>query len=41
MCRIGGRLGSCHASGGGVVVEIPPFNCLETNPMGDIVRWVV
>ena len=31
MCRIGGRLRSWHASVGGVVVEIPPFDYLESN----------
>ena len=31
MCRIGGRLGSCRASGGGAALEIPPFLYLGTN----------
>jgi hypothetical protein len=31
MCRIGGRLRSCHASDGGVAVEIPPFLYLGSN----------
>ena len=31
MCRIGGRLRSCHVSGGGVDVEIPPFLYLGSN----------
>ena len=32
MCRIGGRQRSGHASGHGVVVEIPPFLYLGSNP---------
>ena len=32
MCRIGGRLRSCHVSDGGVDVEIPPFLYLGSNP---------
>ena len=35
MCRIGGRLRSCHASGGGVVLEIPPFVYLDSNLIKD------
>ena len=31
MCRIGGRLRSRHASGGGVVLEIPPFLYFDAN----------
>ena len=31
MCRIGGRLGSGHASVRGANVEIPPFDYLESN----------
>ena len=43
MCRIGGRLRSCHASGDGVGVEIPPFLYLGPNPWkeGDSVWRVV
>ena len=43
MCRIGGRLGSVHASVYGVDVEIPPFVCLASNPRvrGDNAWWVV
>ena len=33
MCRIGGRLRSCVARRGGVVVEIPPLICLEPNSL--------
>ena len=32
MCRIGGRLRSGGASFRGVVLEIPPFVYLESNP---------
>ena len=32
MCRIGGRLRSGHASDCGVVLEIPPFLYLDSNP---------
>ena len=32
MCRIGGRLRSCVARHGGVIVEIPPLIYLESNP---------
>ena len=32
MCRIGGRHRSWHASVDGVVLEIPPFLYLESNP---------
>jgi hypothetical protein len=32
MCRIGGRLRSGGASSRGVVLEIPPFIHLESNP---------
>ena len=38
MCRIGGRLRSWHASVGGVVLEIPPFICLESNAFTRTVR---
>jgi len=31
LCRIGGRLGSWHASVGGVAVEIPPCACRDSN----------
>ena len=31
MCRIGGRLRSCVARRGGVVLEIPPFFILMPN----------
>ena len=32
MCRIGGRLGSFHASGSGVNLEIPLFYDFFPNP---------
>ena len=32
MCRIGGRLRSSVARRCGVIVEIPPFAYLESNP---------
>jgi hypothetical protein len=32
MCRIGGRLRSCVARRRLVIVEIPPFAYLESNP---------
>lgn len=43
MCRIGGRLRSCAARCGGVVLEIPPFAYLVPNPelSGNSVWWVV
>ena len=31
MCRIGGRLRSCDASRGGVVLEIPPLVVFGSN----------
>ena len=42
MCRIGGRLRSVIARLRGVILEIPPFIYLDSNPfMGDSVWWVV
>ena len=41
MCRIGGRLRIWHASVEGVVVEIPPFVYLDSNPVEDRRHCVV